>query len=102
MRPPPPIPKTVYLPCGPVTVVRKKGLTAKRSAAGTYNWGKRRITLDAEMELIPSWLTLEHEIVHAILMDAGYLPNKYTENVCDAIAAARVAEMQAPKSRTGR
>lgn len=98
----PSIPKSVMLPCGPVSVVFKEGLTAKKGAAGLYEWAKRRITLDADMELVPSWLTLEHEIVHAILMDAGYLPNKHTENVCDAIAAARVAEMVSPKSRTRR
>jgi len=48
-----------------------------------------------------TWLTLEHEKVHAILADAGIiLPKRFAEDVCNAIAAAKIAEMVSPKSRS--
>ena len=96
----PPIPSAVPLPCGMVRVVRRK--IAKKGQAGTYTWAKRLITLDADLAPVPAWLTLEHEIVHAILMDVGLKVNKHTEDVCNAIAAAKVAEMVSPKSRSRR
>ena len=100
----PPIPRVVRLPCGPIKVVSMKEprLEGKR-IAGASDWGQRRIVLDNGLGRTASWLTLEHEKVHAILADAGIiLPKKHVEDVCNAIAAARVAEMVSPKSRSRR
>ena len=100
----PPIPRSITLPCGAVRVVRMKNpAIAGKRIAGCNDWGKRRIVLDNGLGSTASWLTLEHEKVHAILADAGIiLPKKHVEDVCNAIAAAKVAEMVSPKSRSRR
>jgi hypothetical protein len=72
-----------------------------KRVAGANDWGKRRIVLDNSMGPTATWLTLEHEKVHAILADAGIiLPKRHAEDVCNAIAAAKIAEMVSPKSRS--
>ena len=77
-----------------------KNLEASDTSAcwGLFEWGPRRISLREGISLTAAWLTLEHEIVHAILMDAGAeLPAEIEERVCDAIAQARVAAMRKGK-----
>ena len=71
--------------------------------AGSNDWVNRRIVLDNSLGPTATWLTLEHEKVHAVLADAGIiLPKRYAEDVCNAIAAANVAAMVSPKSRARR
>jgi Zn-dependent peptidase ImmA (M78 family) len=90
----PPIPKSIYLPTGRIKVLRKKGLMENEKAFGLFHWHKREIWIDAELEPHAAWMTLEHEKVHAILMDAGLQLDDYTEErLCDTFASARVAEM---------
>lgn len=90
----PPLPRSVYFPTGRVKVIRKKGLQQKEQAAGMFHWDKREIWIDAGLGPHASWLTLEHEKVHVVLMDAGIPLDDYTEErLCDTMAAARVAEM---------
>ena len=90
----PPIPKSVYFPCGRVKVVRKKGLMENDKAYGMFVWHKRIIYLDAELDLHAAWLTLEHELVHAVMLDAGIqLEEPIEERICDTFAQARVAAM---------
>jgi Zn-dependent peptidase ImmA (M78 family) len=90
----PPIPKTIHFPTGKVTVRRVKGLMDSAKAFGEFRWHKREIILDAELNLEAAWLTLEHEKVHVVLMDAGIQLDEYTEErLCDTLAAARIAEM---------
>ena len=93
----PPIPASVSLPAGKVSVRWSKNLESSDASAcwGLFEWGPRRISLREGISLTSAWLTLEHEIVHAILMDAGAeLPPEIEERVCDAIAQARVAAMR--------
>jgi hypothetical protein len=90
----PPIPKSIPFPTGRVTVKRVKGLMEREKAYGMFFWHKREILLDAELELHAAHLTLEHEKVHVVLMDAGINLDEVTEErLCDTLAAARVAEM---------
>lgn len=90
----PEIPKQIIVPAGAIPVSLNEGLFDRESSFGKFNWIKREIELEASMEPTPMWLTLEHERVHAILMDAGIdLDHALEERVCDAIALARVVEM---------
>lgn len=64
------------------------------SAVGKFDWPTRTITLDSALVGTAAWLTIEHERVHLILMDAGVMMDEdLEERICDAIAAARVAQM---------
>lgn len=91
----PPIPRSIALPAGRVPVIRRKGLECESErCAGTFDWNRREILLDADLGITAAWLTLWHEWVHAVIRDAGVtFPESTEEAVADAIAAARVAEM---------
>jgi hypothetical protein len=93
----PPIPSSITLPAGAVSVGWRANLEASDASPcwGLFEWGERRITIREGLALTAAWLTLEHEAVHAILYDAGVeLPSDVEERVCDAIAQARVAAMR--------
>lgn len=90
----PPIPKVVHFPTGKVTVKRKKKLMDEHKAFGMFHWHKREIWLDSELSHEAALLTLEHEKVHVVMMDAGIqLPEEIEERIADTFAAARVAEL---------
>lgn len=90
----PEIPKEIVTPAGPIPVSMNEGLFDREASFGKFNWLRREIELDSSMDRTPMWLTLEHERVHAILMDAGIeLEHSLEERVCDAIALARVVEL---------
>jgi Zn-dependent peptidase ImmA (M78 family) len=97
----PPIPRSVKLPTGRIPVRRVKRMLKDEDTVGKFDWVKRVMYLDSELDVNAAWLTLEHELAHAILLDAGIIewPDRdatgrslLEERVCDAIAAARVAE----------
>lgn len=90
----PEIPEEILVPAGSIPVAMNDGLFDREGSFGKFNWMTRQIELDSGMDRTPMWLTLEHERVHAILMDAGIeLEHTLEERVCDAIALARVVEM---------
>lgn len=91
----PPLPAEIYLPAGPVPVVRTAGLFEKEESYGKCNWFTRTIELDADMELTAAHLTLEHERAHMVFLDIGisFTDSVLEERICDAIALARVYEM---------
>jgi hypothetical protein len=91
----PPLPAKKSLPAGPVPVTRTPGLLEKEDSYGKCNWFARTIEVDADMERTASHLTLEHERVHMIFLDAGieFTDRVLEERICDAIALARVYEM---------
>ncbi len=90
----PPIPRSISLAAGRIPVRRLKNMLDKEECVGRFHWDKRIMYLDAGLDVHAAWLTLEHERVHAILMDAGIMMDgDLEERVCDAIAAARVNAM---------
>lgn len=91
----PPIPRTIYLAAGRIPVRRRKGMLEKEHCVGEYNWKKRACYLDKGLDIHAAWLTLRHERVHAVLMDAGIIgiDPLLEERICDALAAADVHEM---------
>lgn len=91
----PPLPEVISLPAGSVPVTRTAGLFEKEEAYGKCNWFTRTIEVDAEMELVAAHLTLEHERVHMIFLDAGiqFTDSVLEERICDAIALARVFDL---------
>lgn len=94
MRKLPRIPDELPLPAGPAKIVWEKNLQEREKAVGKFNWFRRIVTLEQGLGRHAAWLTLRHERVHMVLMDAGVeLPAKLCERVCDAIAQADVADM---------
>lgn len=98
-RPLPALPETLPLPAGPYTVVRAP--LPDEDGTGTYGrceWLTRTITVDPALEPTAAWLTLWHEWVHAVIADAGIkgLSAAKEEALCDALAVAQLARMQAP------
>ncbi len=90
----PPLPRSVYFPTGRVKVIRKANLQESDKAAGMFHWNSREIWIDKDLGPHAAWLTLEHEKVHVVLMDAGIQLDDYTEErLCDTLASSRVAEM---------
>lgn len=91
----PPLPAAVFSAYGAIPVV----LTADPKILdeddfGAWNAHTRVIYVRAGLHATPAWLTLFHEKVHADLSDAGVrLPTNKEEAVCNAIAAARFAEL---------
>lgn len=91
----PALPSVIDLPAGPYRVVRTDP-TTHEDAPTSRVWGRcdyetRTIYVRPKIARTLAWLTLEHEIVHAILFDAGVkLSDTKEEAVCDAIALARV------------
>lgn len=98
----PPIPRSIKLAAGRVIVRRVKKMLEGESSLGKYDFAKRVIHIDHSLEVNPAWLTLRHERAHAVLMDAGIIEwpdmdqnhrSQLEERICDAFAAADVAEM---------
>jgi pyrroline-5-carboxylate reductase len=90
----PPLPRSVYFPAGRVKVTRKAKLMETQQAFGMFNWVTREIQIDKALALQPAWMTLFHETLHVIMMDAGIQMDEVTEErLCDTYAAYRVAEM---------
>lgn len=93
----PPIPRFIHLPAGKIPVKRVKGLHKKEKCMGKFDFFARTISLEATLGLVAAHLTLEHERVHAILMDAGVnelLSDEIEERICDCLAQDAVARMQ--------
>lgn len=92
----PPIPKSVDMPGGTVTVVQVKGITMDgQKCWGMWDESERRITLDNTSRLAFRWKVFYHELAHAMLDDAGIsnaLSHEMIEMLCDAIATARHRE----------
>jgi hypothetical protein len=90
----PPLPSSIQSSIGLVPVKRVKGLQEREKASGMFHWNSREIWIDASLGLHASWLTLRHEEVHMILMDAGIQLDEYTEErLCDSIALHLVSQM---------
>lgn len=97
----PTLPTVVDLPAGPYRVVRAEAATADdppdRGVLGRCDYESRTIYVKPKIARTLALLTLEHEIVHAILFDAGVkLSDAKAEAVCDAIALARVHALRRP------
>lgn len=98
----PALPSVIDLPAGPYRIVRSDPAT-RADPAHEMVWGRcdfesRTIYIRPRIARTLAWLTLEHEIVHAILFDAGVkLSDAKEEAVCDAIALARVHARNAPR-----
>lgn len=94
----PPLPKEMALPAGPYRVIRAVPVCDKEKR-DEYVFGEcdveaRTITIRPGLSRTVAHMTLQHELVHAILFDAGVkLSGVKEECVCDAIAAHRVFEM---------
>ena len=90
----PPIPRSIMLPAGRAYVVRERGLQEREQSVGKFCWSTRIITLDADLKGSAAWLTLAHERVHVVLIDAGvHLSEELEERVADALAQDMVADM---------
>lgn len=94
-----PLPATIDLPAGPYRVVRTDPATrddpADEVIYGRCDYESRTIYIKPQLARTLAWLTFEHEVVHAILFDAGVkLSDAKAEAVCDAIALARVHAMK--------
>jgi hypothetical protein len=90
----PPLPKVVHFASGPVPVKRVKGLQERERASGMFHWNSREIWIDAGLGLHAAWLTLEHEKVHVVMMDAGIQLDEYTEErLCDTLALNAVSQL---------
>jgi hypothetical protein len=90
----PPLPRSVYFPAGRVKVTRKAKLMETQQAFGMFNWVTREIWIEKSLALQPAWMTLFHETLHVIMMDAGISMDEVTEErLCDTYASFRVAEM---------
>lgn len=88
----PEIPSTIGAPLGPVPVVMVDQL---EDCLGLWYRTERRIELLNGMAPVQAWWTLWHEWTHAVLDDLSVtLESEQEEAVCNAIAAARVMEMQ--------
>jgi hypothetical protein len=97
----PEIPATIHVMAGPIAISREEGLFEREETFGKFNWIQRTIGIEATLSEVPSWLTLRHERVHAVLMDAGItgLDHSMEERICDAIALADVMDMVRSKSK---
>lgn len=94
----PPLPDEVLLPAGPYRVVRAIPECEVKEGDCVYglcDTEARIITVRPGLSRIVAHMTLEHELVHAILFDAGVrLPEQKEEAVADAISNYRVFERQ--------
>lgn len=94
----PPLPSSVFSMFGPVTVRVVDNLCDPQPPHeplfGYYHAFDRVIEVRAGMHPTAAWLTLWHERTHMELAEIGVvLSTDQEEAVCNAIAAARVAEM---------
>ena len=97
-KPLPSLPREVRLPAGPYRVIRAVPVCNERKkdeyVFGECNVEARTITIRPGLSRTVAHMTLEHEIVHAILFDAGVKLSEVKEEcVCDAISNYRVFEM---------
>lgn len=94
----PPLPASVFSLHGPLEVRLVENLRdpepPHEQLFGFYNAFTRTISVRLGMHPTTMWLTLFHEQTHADIAEIGVaLTNDQEEAVCNAIAAARVAEM---------
>lgn len=102
----PPIPAYAVSQLGPVPVVWVDSLTDAHGASilGGFSYTARTIYIrnDLRKELRVAWVVYGHETCHVWMADTG-LYNSLTEvqqqQVCDASAIYRVAEMLTERSR---
>lgn len=95
-KPLPPLPTTAPSVLGPVAVERVVDLRDSNGVAclGTWTSTLRLIRLDASLPLAAAWHTYWHEWTHVALYDVGVkLKKAKEEQICDALATARVREM---------
>ena len=92
----PKLPKRVMMPGGWVSVRWKRHLKAGGvRCAGTYEWDRRRLSLDPALPPAAAWHTYYHELFHAALHDSGThgrYKGKVRETLCDLAATARMRE----------
>lgn len=92
----PPLPTTLYSTYGPIPVQiteELKDVDTGEPLFGYWDCYKRVIYVRAHMHPSTLWATLFHEKTHADLCDIGVkLSTNQEEAVCNAIAAARLAE----------
>lgn len=92
----PPIPDVVGAVLGPIPVtlcetIENDGVECN----GLWLPDERAIQIRSGLSLTERWWTLHHEVTHAILHDLGVsLPDEDEEHVCNALATARLLEMQ--------
>jgi hypothetical protein len=96
----PPLPAEVFTTFGPVAVRIVDDLRApddpNERLFGYWDGFARVISIRAGMHPTAAWLTLVHEQTHADIAEIGVkLSEDQEEAVCNAIAAARIAEMLA-------
>ena len=90
------IPKSVRSSAGPVPVKIVRNLTAPdkptEKLMGYFDPMRREIMIHSGMSRLTQWTTLRHELIHALLFDAGVrLRHDVEEKVCDVIAAGWVS-----------
>lgn len=96
----PPLPVSVLTTHGEVAVVIVAGLSdpddPNLPLYGYWDCFARTISIRAGMHPTAAWLTLFHEKTHADLSEIGVaLAEEAEEVICNAIAAARLAELRA-------
>ena len=94
----PPIPPTVLTTHGEVVVEIVGDLRdpddPNKTLFGYWDPYRRVISLRSGMHPTAAWLTLYHEKTHADLSEIGVtLSEEHEEVVCNAVAAARLAEL---------
>ncbi len=103
----PPLPKTLPALNGVITVSVMAEIVVPAAEAGTIRMGEwstleRRIRIRRDMPLVVQWATLYHEQMHAWLDDTGAahgLDTDTMERLCDAVACARLHELQERRTR---
>jgi hypothetical protein len=96
----PPLPKSVLTAQGEVPVLIVENLCDPADPTeklfGYWDPFVRTISVRAGMHPTSMWLTLFHERTHADMAEIGVkLSEDIEESVCNAIAAARMAELRA-------
>lgn len=98
----PPLPSSVHSALGPIPVELVKELFDEKgepcSDLGEIDYHSRRIRIVKKLDRVQAHHTLRHEWVHGVLFDSGLhniLPEALEEQICDVIATALVAELQA-------
>jgi hypothetical protein len=96
----PPLPSSVLTAHGPVAVLIVEDLRDPADATdklfGYWDPFARVISIRAGLHPTAAWLTLFHERTHADLSEVGIKLAEETEEViCNALAAARLAELWA-------
>lgn len=97
-KPLPPLPSSVITAHGVVAVEVVADLRdpddATKPLFGYWDAFKRVIQVRADLHPTAAWLTLYHEKTHADLSEVGIkLDPEHEEVICNAVAAARLAEL---------